>query len=616
MKRVFEIVCVAAIVAALGSTAMADVFNLGPGLTSLETVPVGNLGNTGELSGAGAGYPGYGPDRICGAVNYTYNIGKYEVTNAQYIEFLNAVASHDPNTLYNTDMGGDYWETGGITRGGSDGGYTYTVPPNRGDRPVSYVSWYDTLRFANWLHNGQPTGAQGSSTTEDGAYDMSLGSSVVRKPGATWVLPTEDEWYKAAYHKNDGVTGNYFAYPTSSDSMPGRDMTEATNPGNNANSSGSPSPIDPPHRTTVAGEFELSDSPYGTFDQGGNLWEYTEADMIGDGSHHGLRGGALGSHGDKMQASHRYRDDPTYNERYDVGFRVAHTSAPPPPRPPRLYAVCVGSNDTNFLGQVSVNGQGDALAINAKLRAFSMYADSQVRLFDFKVDGPHKTSVSAAIQIIEEQILPGDIFVFSYSGHGWGGIGKDDGLGLSEGPFGDPDISDKSLPSWFQSEAWAEVNKLFIVDSCHSGGLGRSIDWDGQWQDDLSGLPRSALLAACGEDEVAVSDFFFECRGYLSQYVEGALTLVNGYATADTNRNGLTFDELVAFVQGEVAASSGYTGYLKDGGGGEDPNIITVEPSLYAWRSDDFDLHIPEPTTLSILTLGGLTILRKRRRRS
>ena len=133
----------------------------------IETVAVGNVGNTGELSGSGAG--GQGPDRVCGAVDYAYNIGKYEVTNSQYTEFLNAVATTDPNDLYNTNMGSGWNDIGGITRGGSDGNYTYEARTNRGNRPVNYVSWYDTLRFANWLHNGQPTGAQDASTTENGA---------------------------------------------------------------------------------------------------------------------------------------------------------------------------------------------------------------------------------------------------------------------------------------------------------------------------------------------------------------------------------------------------------------------------------------------------------------
>ncbi|MDP6547228.1 MAG: SUMF1/EgtB/PvdO family nonheme iron enzyme, partial [Phycisphaerae bacterium] len=139
MKNVIRLMCLAAVIG-WGSSAMADI----------AMVPVGNPGNAADTHGDGYG-----------GVAYEYKIGKYEVTNAQYAEFLNAVADADPNNLYNTSMGGGI---GGITRGGSDGSYTYTVRTNRGDRPVNYVSWDDTLRFANWLHNGQPTGAQDNST--------------------------------------------------------------------------------------------------------------------------------------------------------------------------------------------------------------------------------------------------------------------------------------------------------------------------------------------------------------------------------------------------------------------------------------------------------------------
>ena len=68
----------------------------------IETVTVGNPGNDGELSGSGA--DGYGADRICGAVDYVYNIGKFEVTAGQYTEFLNAVAATDTYGLYNPNM--------------------------------------------------------------------------------------------------------------------------------------------------------------------------------------------------------------------------------------------------------------------------------------------------------------------------------------------------------------------------------------------------------------------------------------------------------------------------------------------------------------------------------
>ena len=83
---------------------------------------------------------------------------------------------------------------------------------------MNYVSFWDAARFANWLHNGQPTGPQGPGTTEDGAYhDVGNQTLFGRNAGAKFFIPTEDEWYKAAYHKNDGVTGNYWDYPTASE---------------------------------------------------------------------------------------------------------------------------------------------------------------------------------------------------------------------------------------------------------------------------------------------------------------------------------------------------------------------------------------------------------------
>ena len=328
------VVCVLA--ATMNSTVCGDVFNMGgvrnpdgswTGLASLETVHVGNAGNAGELSGSGVG--GYGPDRVCGAVAYEYNIGKYEVTAGQYVEFLNAVAATDTYGLYTALMGSGRYGSK-IERSGSSGSYTYSVAIDWANRPVNYVNWGDTARFVNWLHNGQPTGAQGLGTTEDGAYSLNgaTGDSallaVIRESDATWVIPSEDEWYKAAYHKNDGVTGNYFDYPTSSDNIPSHDLIDP-DPGNNGNfvyqgdcTSGS-------NRTEV-GEFENSVSPYGTFDQGGNVWEWNEAVLYG--SARGLRGGGYKTSSPSLLASGRVYDGSPTVQYFPIGFRVAQVPEP------------------------------------------------------------------------------------------------------------------------------------------------------------------------------------------------------------------------------------------------------------------------------------------------
>ena len=68
------------------------------------------VGNPGNPADARTGY---------GAVGYSYRIGKYEVTNSQYAEFLNAVAATDTYNLYSDRMTID--TRGGIVRNGLPG---------------------------------------------------------------------------------------------------------------------------------------------------------------------------------------------------------------------------------------------------------------------------------------------------------------------------------------------------------------------------------------------------------------------------------------------------------------------------------------------------------------
>ena len=280
----------------------------------IEAVTVGNPGNANDTHGDGYG-----------AVDYVYHIGKYEVTAGEYAEFLNAVAAEDTYGLYNTNM----WiaEYGcNIERIGSSPSYSYSVASDWADRPVNFISWGDAARFANWLHNGQPTGVQDLSTTEGGSYYLNGATSntellaVVRELEATWVIPSEDEWYKAAYHCNDGVTGNYYDYPTSSDTVPSKDLA-GPDSGNNATFNDSGYTIGSPYYRTEAGAHENSESPCGTFDQGGNVFEWNEAILYS--SFRGLRGGSFSSTGVDLHAALRnYYYYPTDEIGY-FGFRVA-----------------------------------------------------------------------------------------------------------------------------------------------------------------------------------------------------------------------------------------------------------------------------------------------------
>ena len=291
---------------------------------TIDMVTVGNAGNAADTRYDTGGF---------GSVGYNYQIGKYEVTAAQYTEFLNAVAKDDPNGLYTSTMGdGDAYPGAGIQRGGSSPNYSYSVTADRANRPVSRVNFWNAARCANWLHNGQPTGAEGPGTTEDGAYhDVGNQALFGRNAGAQFFIPTEDEWYKAAYHdKSAGLAATYFDFPTGTNAWPGNDITETTNPGNNANFYLGDRAIGAPYYHTVVGEFELSDSPYGTFDQAGNVWEWNETTVLG-----GSRGTRGGSHNDYLQstmhAQTRWADElpPEWDlGYYEVGFRVAGIPEP------------------------------------------------------------------------------------------------------------------------------------------------------------------------------------------------------------------------------------------------------------------------------------------------
>ncbi len=278
----------------------------------VETVSVANPGNLPDSTGYGR-------------VDYIFEMGRYEVTAGQYTAFLNAVAASDPHGLYHIKM---WTHAHGckIKRTGTPGDYRYSVAPDWAKRPVNFVSYGDALRFANWLHNDGPTGAQGPLTTERGSYrlDGMMGDheleDVVREPGATWVVPSEDEWYKAAYHANDGATGNYFNYPMSTD-FGISNVVADPDPGRRATYYNHPNyTIGAPYYRTEVGAHENSAGPYGTFDQGGNVAEWNESIPLFNGR--GQRGGAYMWGSDEMAAWTRPIEYHSSDEFSDIGFRV------------------------------------------------------------------------------------------------------------------------------------------------------------------------------------------------------------------------------------------------------------------------------------------------------
>jgi formylglycine-generating enzyme required for sulfatase activity len=283
-------------------------------LVRIDWVPVGNPGNAPDTATNCLG-------ANCGEVDYNYFISKYDVTNAQYADFLNAVDPGGSNSLalWNSNMSSTGDGNGGINFVSTNAsGSKYVVNSGFANDPVVCATFYSALRFANWLNNGQ-----GSGDTETGAYTITAdgitNNTITRNPGAIVFLPSENEWYKAAYY--NPVTLSYFAYPYGTNTP-----TACAAPGAAPNSANCDFAVG---RVSNVGAYTNSVSPYGTYDMGGNVFQWNElADSTGSGR--GLRGGSWDGTADILAASGAF----TYSALFEfsfIGFRVASLTAANPP---------------------------------------------------------------------------------------------------------------------------------------------------------------------------------------------------------------------------------------------------------------------------------------------
>jgi formylglycine-generating enzyme len=295
---------------------------------SIDLRTVGNAGNAGDPNAFGKG-----------AVAFEYRISAFEVTNAQYAEFLNAVAASDPRGLFNASMGSD--ARGGITRAGTDGSFSYAVRPNMGNKPVNFVSYFDATRMANWLTNGQ-----GSGSTESGVYTLSGNTLVaitrnLSNPNQVF-LPRQDEFVKAGYHQpasQGGDTDNFWRFATRSNNSPVVASATATgdiaNPGATTVNMNSGADWNGQNGNLTTVGSAGNSSFYGAFDMNGNVREWLENSDFGP-NNRGQMGGDWTS-GWNANPNFVFGLDPGFvvsppptSEGVDVGFRFASSPIPEP----------------------------------------------------------------------------------------------------------------------------------------------------------------------------------------------------------------------------------------------------------------------------------------------
>ena len=173
-------------------------------------------------------------------------------------------------------------------------------------------------------------------TSSDNAGNPASANDAGRLPGAKYFLPSEDEWYKAAYYDprseaNSGPRGddNYWLFPTQSDDTPTLATADATGNINNdtaniMNVDGASWNGQSDNVTTVGSGGPGSASHYGAFDMGGNAQELIES--IVSGTERARRGGAYRLGYSDAWSSRRKSGEPATQSVGITGFRVASPS--------------------------------------------------------------------------------------------------------------------------------------------------------------------------------------------------------------------------------------------------------------------------------------------------
>jgi formylglycine-generating enzyme required for sulfatase activity len=307
-------------------------------VSGIDFVTVGAVGNR--------GYDGPDPFNLTrgrGAVGYTYNIGRMEVTSAQWAEFLTAVnarvtpLSLPTGTRISTPVS---W--------GGRADPTYTGPGTRyiatGDElvPVGGINWRASAIYCNWLHNGKSTDPSAFFT---GAYDVSTFSAsdfptftdqATRSPNAKYWIPSLDEWMKAVHYdpnKNngDGTFGGWWEQPNGTNipltygpplGFPGGNIANQANAGFDLPNGGD--------QFIPLGSYPSVTTPWGLLDAAGATTEWTESIRVipGFGMTRIADGSAFGRGTLSADSASLYGD---FSPRATIGLlglRVATVPAP------------------------------------------------------------------------------------------------------------------------------------------------------------------------------------------------------------------------------------------------------------------------------------------------
>jgi len=292
MSRLFAVLLLAG--ASVNAQTITQTFGSGADAFSIDFVEVGNPGNAADSTGFGS-------------VAYTYSLGKFEISRGQ-IEKANAAGSLGITLFDMTSYGG-----------------------NGASRPATGISWFAAAKFVNFLNTSQGKQAAYNFDVNGNfqlwSLEQSSGSNQYRHKDAFYFLPSNNEWYKAAFYDGQRAGADkYWNFPVQSDDPP-TPVSDGLNGAVYFRQIG-PSDID------NAGSL----GPWGTMAQGGNVWEWVET--ANDGTNDQtledrvLRGGDF-SFDDGGVGFFMAYDSPNHSEPFGnglhmegIGLRVAMVPEP------------------------------------------------------------------------------------------------------------------------------------------------------------------------------------------------------------------------------------------------------------------------------------------------
>jgi formylglycine-generating enzyme required for sulfatase activity len=276
-----------ALLAPLSQT-FADVFGSGTNAFTLEFNSIGDAGN----AAGGSGY---------GSVIYDYRMSTAEVSESVLQHAVNA----------------------GLT-GVTGGAWT-------GEQPAAFIDWFEAAAFVNFLNTDRGFTRAYDLSWDGNNWSMNLwtsaeawqmgGENLYRNKDAFYFLPSENEWYKAAYYQGGGTNAGYWNYPTQENTAPAAVASGIL--AGTAVYDGQSAP---------AGVFANGGlSAYGIRGMGGNAAEWTESawDGLNNSSNEDrtVRGGDWFSAADQLGSSYRDINAPLYESDF-IGIRVASVPEP------------------------------------------------------------------------------------------------------------------------------------------------------------------------------------------------------------------------------------------------------------------------------------------------